>query len=120
MKYNTCFWALVESGKSNQEAEQLLKSDYASSALKNELLFREFNRNYNNEPAISKKGSVLFRRSIGMLLNDDDDGDGDSPRKNKDGRKDDEEKMKKKREIVIEHIDIIKDVFWNNNKSILD
>jgi tRNA(His) guanylyltransferase len=58
--YNTTFWALVEMGKmSNTEAEKRLNGTLA--AEKNEILFSQFRINYNNEPEMFKKGSVLYR-----------------------------------------------------------
>ena len=57
--YNTCFWSLVlKSNSTNQEAESILKDTL--SADKNELLFSKFGINYNNEPDIFRKGTVLF------------------------------------------------------------
>jgi tRNA(His) 5'-end guanylyltransferase len=58
--YNTTFWALVQQGGMDpREAEQRLKGTY--SADKNEILFKEFGINYNNEPDCFKKGTVLYR-----------------------------------------------------------
>jgi tRNA(His) 5'-end guanylyltransferase len=42
-----------------REAEQRLKGTV--SADKNEILFKEFGLNYNNEPECFKKGTVLYR-----------------------------------------------------------
>jgi tRNA(His) guanylyltransferase len=57
--YNTTFWTLVlKGGLSNTEAESKLGGTL--SADKNEILFSQFNINYNNEPEMYKKGSVLF------------------------------------------------------------
>jgi len=57
--YNTTFWALVGLGQlSNTEAEKKLSGTLASD--KNEILF-QFRMNYNNEPDMFKKGSVLYR-----------------------------------------------------------
>ncbi|KAF7252204.1 hypothetical protein EG68_08814 [Paragonimus skrjabini miyazakii] len=57
---------------------------------KNELLFSEFGCNYNNEPELFRKGTVLFR--------------------NKNSRG----------EIEQANIDIIKDTFWNAHPEILE
>ena len=58
--YNTTFWALVQQGGlANQVAEKELSGTLSSD--KNEILFKQFGINYNNEPAIFKKGSVLYR-----------------------------------------------------------
>ncbi|KAI9682849.1 MAG: tRNA-His guanylyltransferase [Trizodia sp. TS-e1964] len=58
--YNTAYWNLVQSGgltPYNAEKE-LMETD---SAYKNELLFKRFNINYNNEPEQFRKGSIMFR-----------------------------------------------------------
>lgn len=58
--YNTTFWTLVERGKlTPQEAEQRLMGTVLKD--KNELLFSEFGINYNNEPEMFKKGTILVR-----------------------------------------------------------
>ena len=58
--YNTTFWALVQQGGMEaREAEQRLSGTVSSD--KNEILFKEFGINYNNEPDCFKKGTVLYR-----------------------------------------------------------
>lgn len=58
--YNTSFWQLIQlGGMSNKEAEEALKGTLAAD--KNEILFSRFGINYNHEPEIYKKGSVIFR-----------------------------------------------------------
>ncbi|PSN67134.1 tRNAHis guanylyltransferase, partial [Corynespora cassiicola Philippines] len=58
--YNTTFWALVQQGgMEHRAAEQELSGTVSSD--KNEILFSRFGINYNNEPEIFKKGSVLYR-----------------------------------------------------------
>lgn len=58
--YNTTFWTLIQrGGMEPAAAEQRLSGTV--SADKNEILFGEFGVNYNNEPDIYKKGSVVFR-----------------------------------------------------------
>jgi tRNA(His) guanylyltransferase len=58
--YNTAFWSLIQlGGLDNKEAEKTLAGTLASD--KNEILFSRFGINYNNEPEIYKKGSVVFR-----------------------------------------------------------
>jgi tRNA(His) 5'-end guanylyltransferase len=81
--YNTAFWALIQlGGQDPQEAFKALNVSYeyhddlhsdissmqvTSSAEKNELLFSKFSINYNNEPEMFRKGSVVFR-DVGMAL----------------------------------------------------
>ncbi|KAF2268382.1 Thg1-domain-containing protein [Lojkania enalia] len=58
--YNTTFWALVHKGRLDaRTAEKELAGTVSSN--KNEILFSRFGINYNNEPEIFKKGSVLYR-----------------------------------------------------------
>ncbi|ENI04108.1 hypothetical protein COCC4DRAFT_73194 [Bipolaris maydis ATCC 48331] len=58
--YNTTFWALVQQGgMGHREAEERLKGTVSSD--KNEILFKEFGINYNNEPNCFRKGTVLYR-----------------------------------------------------------
>ncbi|KAG0519395.1 hypothetical protein BDA96_09G260500 [Sorghum bicolor] len=58
-QYNTCFWMLVKSGKSEQEAQIALKGTFAKD--KNELLAQQFQINYDDEPAMFRKGSSVYR-----------------------------------------------------------
>jgi hypothetical protein len=61
--YNTTFWTLVQKGGlENRVAEKELSGTVSSD--KNEILFKRFGINYNNEPEIFKKGSVLYRDVI--------------------------------------------------------
>lgn len=58
--YNTTFWALVQQGGMGaRDAEQKLSGTVSSD--KNEILFKDFGINYNNEPECFKKGTVLYR-----------------------------------------------------------
>jgi tRNA(His) 5'-end guanylyltransferase len=67
--YNTTFWALVQQGgMAPREAEQKLSGTY--SADKNEILFKEFGINYNNEPECFKKGTVLYRDVCKFITSD--------------------------------------------------
>jgi len=120
--YNTTFWALVlRDGMSNTEAEEFLKGTLSSD--KNEILWSRFGINYNNELGIFRKGSVLFREYalVDPSVRDEEGGEdtvadrGDETGVDKDLSKTQKEKMKKARqkaEIVVEHIDVIKEEFW--------
>ncbi|XP_059159345.1 probable tRNA(His) guanylyltransferase [Physella acuta] len=58
--YNTCFWTLIqEKGLTPAESQERLKGTLSGD--KNEILFSEFNINYNNLPELYRKGSVLIR-----------------------------------------------------------
>lgn len=65
--YNTTFWALVKGGLTEREAHNTLKG--TTSAVKNQILF-ERSLNYNNEPEIYKKGTVLVKPHLEFLHED--------------------------------------------------
>ncbi|KAL8629439.1 hypothetical protein Q9189_004830 [Teloschistes chrysophthalmus] len=111
--YNTTFWALVLKGQMGQsEAEEALKG--TSAANKNEIMFSRFGINYNNEPVMFKKGSVLVReyrvRTMGEQPIPSAGGDqGAEPSKTQREKKG---KSRAKAEIKVEHEDMIGDMFW--------
>lgn len=56
--YNTVFWQLIQvCGLTPQESEQKLCGTVSSE--KQEILFKDCNINYNNEPEMFKKGSLI-------------------------------------------------------------
>ncbi|CZT51915.1 THG1 Protein required for tRNAHis guanylylation at 5 prime [Rhynchosporium secalis] len=122
--YNTTFWALIQLGGFDaKSAEKELAGSL--SADKNEILFSRFKINYNNEPEIYKKGSVVFRDyemvepGTALEILDEDSA------KTVEGialSKTQEEKDKKRRakaRITIQHVDIIKDEFWERRPWLL-
>jgi tRNA(His) guanylyltransferase len=128
--YNTTFWALVlKGGMTEREAEERLKGTVAAD--KNEILFGTFGVNYNNEGAMERKGSCVVRDSGGENEAREDGGDGGQVRfegrgldigESKEMSKTQKEKMRKARQkvkIVVEHVDIIKDEFWEKRPWIL-
>jgi len=100
--YNTCFWALVGSGKTEIEAENALKGTLSD--FKNELLFSQFQINYNNLPQMFKKGSVLIRRKMEENVKDSRTG---------------EDTIRTKLRVVVLHEDIIDKKFWDSNPGLL-
>jgi len=61
--YNTVFWALVQQGGlTNQEAQERLKGTLSGD--KNEILFSQFNVNYNEEPQQFRKGTTLIKKKV--------------------------------------------------------
>ncbi|KAK4952214.1 tRNA-His guanylyltransferase, partial [Elasticomyces elasticus] len=59
--FNTTFWTMVQQGGMGAtDAEQELKGTVSSD--KNEILYSRFGINYNNEPEMYRKGSVVFRQ----------------------------------------------------------
>nr|XP_023015557.1 probable tRNA(His) guanylyltransferase [Leptinotarsa decemlineata] len=93
--YNTTFWSLVlKGGLTNNEAEQKLCGTISSD--KHEILFSQFNINYNNEPPMFKKGTILLWKRVKHPQH---------------GRL--------KQVIIPLHEDLIQDSFWNRNSEIL-
>ncbi|KAI9007786.1 tRNAHis guanylyltransferase-domain-containing protein [Hyaloraphidium curvatum] len=114
--YNTCLWNLVRppatarpgfAGEmTTQEASRFIADTAADSAKKNELLFSRFGMNYNDEPAMFRKGTTLYYRS-----------EAEPPGGEEGGGK---RRAKAKRgELVDEAVDIIGDTFWDANPYLL-
>ncbi|XP_022197594.2 probable tRNA(His) guanylyltransferase [Nilaparvata lugens] len=94
--YNTVFWSLVnKKGLTTTEAQERLKGTLSGE--KNEILFKEFGMNYNNEPAMFKKGTVLVRKLMRDPSSD-----------------------KTKKITIAMNCDIIGDAFWKENHEILE
>lgn len=109
--YNTTFWALVLKGNQTRtDAALRLKDTFSKD--KNEILFSEFGINYNNEPEIYKKGTILLRMMKDVTLKD--------PQNLSDRQLQREEKKLKKAEIQQLHLDLIGDKFWNERPWILN
>lgn len=59
--YNTAFWYLIiKCGLSAQESEKTLSGTVSSD--KQEILFSRCGINYNNEPEMFKKGSLIYKK----------------------------------------------------------
>lgn len=101
-QYNTCFWMLVKSGKTEREAQELLKGSQSKD--KNELLFQQFEINYDKLPAMFRKGSCIFRDKVEETVKLDDDG---NPVK------------RKRMKVTMGHFDIIGPKFWSEHPYIL-
>ncbi|RAQ53145.1 tRNA(His) guanylyltransferase [Aspergillus flavus] len=126
--YNTTFWTMVlQGGMSNTDAEQELKGTVSSD--KNEILFKRFGINYNNEEEIYKKGSVLYRQyqledikpksesKSGVLA--EEEGNNVQEAKISRSQQDKLRKLRRKAQVVVDHVDIIKDEFWERRPWIL-
>lgn len=114
--YNTTFWNLVKGGMSGTQAEERLKGTLAKD--KNEILFSEFKINYNEEEAMFRKGTVVYRAydDVGEVKNGADRmGEGEKSKT----QLEKEKKRKKKARIAVEHVDIIGDGFWEARPWIL-
>ncbi|CAG8478612.1 10917_t:CDS:2 [Paraglomus brasilianum] len=95
--YNTCYWALVHSGKTETEAELALRGTVSSQ--KNEMLFSQFNINYSKLPEMFRKGSVLFKEQVDVQ-----------------GISSDGTEIKRRKKITkTYYIDIISDKFWKEH-----
>ena len=94
-------------------------------AEKNEILFSRFKVNYNNEPEIFRKGSVVFRNyeleEPQELLQQMDDTSSANGQQGALSRTQSEKlrKEKAKARVVVKHLDIIKDDFWERRSWIL-
>ena len=98
---NTGFWALVHDGVPRDEASEIMAS--LDSGGKNELLYSRFGINYNNEPERNRKGSAWVRVIV-------------------EGTKTDNygnTRADIRRDLVLLHTDMIKDVFWEQHPYIL-
>ncbi|OAY75993.1 tRNA(His) guanylyltransferase 1 [Ananas comosus] len=102
-QYNTCFWMLVKSGKTEREAQEMLKGMLSKD--KNELLFQQFGANYDKLPAMFRKGSCVYRDKVEETVKFDLTG---NPVK----------RIRKK--VVLGHFDIIGPNFWREHPEILE
>ncbi|XP_062502372.1 probable tRNA(His) guanylyltransferase [Corticium candelabrum] len=109
--YNTCFWCLVKSGQMTDAAESRLSG--TSSSDKNEILFTEFSINYNDLPAIFRKGSTLIWHEVDETIT-------------KQCRTKDDETiterpvLRTRKSILTLHVDVIGDEFWAEHADIMD
>ncbi|CAI7567392.1 unnamed protein product [Penicillium manginii] len=132
--YNTTFWMMVlKGGMSNTDAEQELKifdeghptyfTQGTVSGDKNEILFKRFGINYNNEEDIYKKGSVLYRQFELQEPESAQEGEVDNSAvpEGKQSRSQQERlrKLRRKAQVVVDHVDIIKNDFWERRPWIL-
>ncbi|KAJ4395268.1 tRNA-His guanylyltransferase [Neurospora sp. IMI 360204] len=127
--YNTTFWTLIkQGGMDGTAAELMLKGTF--SADKNEILFKKFGINYNNEQEIFKKGSVIFREyelvdepGTTTLKNVVEEAEKSSsgavPEVKSKSQVEKERKARTKARIVVEHLDIIRDEFWERRPWLL-
>ncbi|KAE9368809.1 tRNA guanylyltransferase [Stipitochalara longipes BDJ] len=122
--YNTTFWALIQiGGVDAKSAEKELSGSLAAD--KNEILFSRFKINYNNEPEIYKKGSVVLRDyelvepgSAHELTDEDSVKTLEQVALSKTQEENDRKRRAKAR-ITVQHVDIIKDEFWERRPWLL-
>ncbi|KAM8733604.1 putative tRNA(His) guanylyltransferase [Acanthopagrus schlegelii] len=109
--YNTVFWTLVQrGGLTTTQAEDRLKGTLAAD--KNEILFSEFDINYNNESAIHRKGTILIWEKRDETVT------------KRVKLPNEEEKevpvTRSRRRVQDHHCDIIGDQFWEEHPDILE
>ncbi|KAL2051451.1 hypothetical protein ABVK25_008318 [Lepraria finkii] len=117
--YNTTFWALVQRGGMDvTKAEEKLKGTLAAD--KNEILFSQFGINYNKEPEMYRKGSIIFYDyhqevpdPAALAVSKNSEVEISKTQKEK------ERKRRSKAEIVVQHTDITKDDFWEQRPWLL-
>ncbi|ANB12457.1 Thg1p [Sugiyamaella lignohabitans] len=124
--YNTTFWTLVQDGGlTTKEAEEKLKGTLSSD--KNEILFSQFGINYNKEPEIFKKGTVIVREY--ETPNTDGPSPVSTPTPTQPStppapltQRQLQRRLKKKSKATIStlHTDIIGDDFWNKRPYLLE
>ncbi|RKU48303.1 tRNA-His guanylyltransferase [Coniochaeta pulveracea] len=121
--YNTTFWALIQKGGMEAPAaEKLLSGTLAAD--KNEILWSRFGINYNNEPEIYKKGSVVLRDyelvepSSQKTAANEVDNIAEPVQQSK-TQAEKEKKLRNKAQVTIQHLDIIKDEFWDRRPWLL-
>ncbi|KAI0021108.1 tRNA guanylyltransferase [Xylariomycetidae sp. FL0641] len=113
--YNTTFWSLIQlGGMDGKEAEKFLA---------NEILFSKFGINYNNEPEVFKKGSLVFRNyelvkpgALSETAAIDEQGEPNPISKTQEEK---DRKRRAKAKVVVEHLDIIKEEFWERRPWLL-
>ncbi|KFY45825.1 hypothetical protein V494_00744 [Pseudogymnoascus sp. VKM F-4513 (FW-928)] len=121
--YNTTFWTLIQKGGMDAKAaEAELAGTLAAD--KNEILFSRFGMNYNNELNIYKKGSIVFRdyelveaATSSPALNEEALTGPEMALSKTQAEK--ERKARQKAKIVVQHVDFIKDDFWEQRPWIL-
>jgi tRNA(His) guanylyltransferase len=113
--YNTTFWALIQrGGMTAAEAEKELVETLSKD--KHEILFSRFGINYNNEPEMCKKGSVLFRDYETTAPPPPENEIGEEISKTQLAKR---KKAQRKAKITLAFCDVIKDAFWEERPWIL-
>ncbi|KAI7885080.1 tRNA-histidine guanylyltransferase 1 [Lichtheimia hyalospora FSU 10163] len=100
--YNTTFWAIVHSGKTETQAEEDLRGTFSKD--KHEILFTQHDTNYNNIEQIYRKGSFIIRQKTKVTSISPNTG----------------EPVERIKLIPTPlHIDIIGDEFWTEHPDLL-
>ncbi|KAI6122343.1 Thg1 C terminal domain-containing protein [Pisolithus croceorrhizus] len=117
--YNTVFWALVQQGgKTAAEAHATLRGTV--SATKHEMLFQQFNINYNDISTRYKRGSVLVQVPEDVPEIASETSTGHTVTQQMSSEESSGGKKKRARTMVeVLHCDIIRDEFWKARSYIL-
>ncbi|KAK4764346.1 hypothetical protein SAY87_013784 [Trapa incisa] len=70
--YRTCFWMLIRSGKTKEEAKEALKDGQKQG--RNELLFQMFGINYKKLPEMFRQGSCILKIEVEDVVKCDENG----------------------------------------------
>lgn len=109
--YNTVFWTLVQKGGlTTAQAEDRLKGTLA--AHKNEILFSEFNINYNNESLLHRKGTSLIWEKQDETVT--------KRMKLPNEEEKDVHVTRSRKRVQAYHCDLIGDEFWEEHPGILE
>lgn len=120
-----------------KEAQQFILENAPDSGRKNELLFARFGINYNAEPALFRKGSVVYYKEVpgDHVEGTAEGGEAESAaqvgswdakpeaanqQQQPSSRRQAPKKKKKRRELVEDSVDIIGDAFWKENPYLLE
>ncbi|KAL2528077.1 tRNA(His) guanylyltransferase 1 [Forsythia ovata] len=71
-QYNTCLWELIRNGKSETEAQEILKGTQKQE--KNELLYQGFNINYKEQETIFRQGTCILKTEVQHIVKYKQDG----------------------------------------------
>ncbi|KAK6174339.1 hypothetical protein SNE40_017637 [Patella caerulea] len=108
--YNTVFWKLVQDkGLTPAQSQQRLKGTLSSD--KNEILYSEFDINYNTLPELYRKGTVLIRNK---------ETDGSNEARSKSSFSNSHKSNLFSPRISVLHVDIIGESFWREHPEILN
>lgn len=113
--YNTSFWLLIQKcGMTAKESQEFLLGTVSSE--KNEILFSKCGINYNNEPEMFKKGTIIVRDRPQWSASSSTTPHSELSLRQKQRLMN----ARKKASIAILHVDIIKDDFWNQRPWLLE
>jgi tRNA(His) guanylyltransferase len=103
--YNTCFWALVQQGhKTETEAKDILSP--TNSGDKNNMLFSDYGVNYNDIPAMFRKGSIVLREPTQIMTTKVDSRSGETV-----------SITRIRKRPVVKHVDYIQCAFWEEHQQ---